>query len=166
MISGELVLFRVLIVPWRDAIVLARLWRRETQAQNPPQTAFLTAVLNRCPGPTSGLVVQDFRAQSATRTVAPKRRRKRIQVESLYREVEPRRHALALLRLIQAECPQIVGKHVPHLHLERTYRELCELERWKPRHWTSLSRHLGDLTHKRVIKRDGRRFSAYRIPRP
>ena len=28
-----------------------------------------------------------------------------------------------------------------------------------PRHWTSLGRHLGDLTHKKVVKRDGKRFT-------
>ncbi len=148
--------------------MLARLWRREADAQNAPQSALLTAVLDRRPELTSASIGPNFRAQPTTQNTGQKRRRKRIQVESLYREVEPepRRHARELLQLIQTECPHIVGKYVPHLHLERTYRELCERERWKPRHWTSLGRQLGDLTHKKVIKRDGKRFTAYRIPRP
>jgi hypothetical protein len=113
------------------------------------------------------LIAPNFRARSPAEIAVPKRRRRRIQVESLYREVEPepRRHARALVQLIQIEYPHIVGKYVPHLHLERAYGELCERERWKPR-WTSLGRHLGDLTHKKVVKRDGKRFTAYRMPRP
>ena len=148
--------------------MLARLWRRETEARSTAQPALLAAVPDRRPELAPCLIVPNFRARSPAEIAVPKRRRRRIQVESLYREVEPepRRHARALVQLIQIECPHIVGKYVPHLHLERAYDELCERERWKPRHWTSLGRHLGDLTHKKVVKRDGKRFTAYRMPRP
>ena len=98
----------------------------------------------------------------------PKRRRNRVQVDGLYLEREPEivRHARALLELIQEQCPEKVGRYIPHTHLDRTYRELCEREGWKARTWAAIARRLGRITRKRLVKRDGSRFIAYRIPAP
>ena len=78
--------------------MLARLWRRETEARSTAQPALLAAVPDRRPELAPCLIVPNFRARSPAEIAVPKRRRRRIQVESLYREVEPepRRHARAL----------------------------------------------------------------------
>ena len=89
-------------------------------------------------------------------------------MDGLYLEREPEivRHARALLELIQDECPEKVGKYIPHTHLHRTYRELCDREGWSARNWSAIARPLGRMTRKRLVKRDGRRFIAYRLPAP
>ena len=101
-------------------------------------------------------------------TVAPKRRRKRVHVEGLYleREPEPKRHARALLELIQKECPEKVGSFIPRSHLDRAYRELCDHEGWKALSWMAIARALGTLTRRRLLKRNGVRFVAYRLSAP
>ena len=140
--------------------MLARLLRRtERMAQLAPQSVPPTAAPNRYPNPQS---------LPAARPVARKRRRKRVRVEGLYleREREPKLHALALLRLIQEECPEKVGSFIPCSHLERAYRELCDHEGWKALSWTAIARALGTLTRRRLLKRNGMRFVAYRLSAP
>ncbi len=75
------------------------------------------------------------------------------------------RHARALLNFIGKECPDFIGFYIPKTDLERTYQELCAAEAWKIRHWTAIARHLGCITKKREVKREGVRFVAYQIPR-
>ena len=88
-----------------------------------------------------------------------------MRVEGLYleREAEPKLHARALLQLIQTECPEKVGSFIPRSHLERAYRELCDHEGWKAFSWMAIARALGTLTRKRLLKRNGVRFVAYRV---
>jgi hypothetical protein len=139
--------------------VLARLLRRtECVAQLPPQQVPPTAAPDHCPNP---------RCLSALRTVA-KRRRKRVRVEGLYLEREPesKLHAQALLRLIQDECPEKVGSFIPRSDLDCAYHELCDHEGWKALSWTAIARALGTLTRKKLLKRYGVRFVAYRLPAP
>ena len=148
------------LAPSGRTIVLARLLRRtERMAQLAPQSVPPTAAPNRYPNPQS---------LPAARPVARKRRRKRVRVEGLYleREREPKLHALALLRLIQEECPEKVGSFIPCSHLERAYRELCEHEGWNALSWIAIARALGKLTRRRLLKRNGVRFVAYRLSAP
>jgi len=70
------------------------------------------------------------------------------------------------LELIQDECPEKVGSFIPGSHLERAYRELCDHEGWKALSWMAFARALGTLTCKRLLKRNGMRFVAYRVPAP
>ena len=140
--------------------MLARLLRRtERMAQLAPQSVPPTAAPNHYPNPQS---------LPAARPVARKRRRKKVRVEGLYheREREPKLHALALLRLIQEECPEKVGSFIPCSHLERAYRELCDHEGWKALSWTAIARAIGTITRKKLLKRNGVRFVAYRVPAP
>jgi hypothetical protein len=104
--------------------------------------------------------------QPPTPIANPKRRRKRVQVEGLFLEAEPEplMHARVLLQLVQTECPEKMGKYVPQSHLERTYRQMCMQNDWKRRHWTAIGRQLIGLTDRRIVKRSGKRFRAYRIP--
>jgi len=87
-------------------------------------------------------------------------------VEGLYLEQPPEAkcHARALLKLIQDECPEKTGKFIPHRHLARAYRELCEQEAWKALTRTAIARALGTMTRKKLLKRNGVRFVAYRVP--
>ena len=91
-----------------------------------------------------------------------------MRVEGLYleREPEPERHAQALLKLIQDECPEKVGSFIPRSHLDRAYRELCAQEGWKALSWVAIARALGKLTRRRLLKRNGARFVAYRLSAP
>jgi hypothetical protein len=91
-----------------------------------------------------------------------------VRVEGLYLEREPesKLHAQALLELIQDECPEKVGSFIPCSHLDRAYRELCEHEGWKALSWVAIARALGKLTHRRLLKRNGVRFVAYRLSAP
>ena len=99
------------------------------------------------------------------KTVAPKRQRKRVRVEGLYleKEPEPKLHARALLELIRDECPEKIGSFIPRGHLDRAYHELCDLEGWKALSWMAIARALGSLTRKKLLKRNGARFVAYRL---
>ena len=102
-------------------------------------------------------------------SLAPKARakRRRICVEGLYPD-PPRKsqeHAAALLQLICEECPEKIGKYIPHSHLERTYDELCRMEGWARLHWTVLGRELAKLTDRKKVKRNGKALRVYRIPR-
>ena len=93
--------------------------------------------------------------------------RQAIQITGLYMEPEPEalRHAKALLEFIRGECPEMVGKYVPQPHLMRTYFEFCELEGWSARHWTAIGRQLATMTERKCVKRHGKRFRVYRIPK-
>ena len=55
---------------------------------------------------------------------------------------EPLKHARALLEFIRIECPDLIGAYILQPDLNRAYRELCEKEGWRPRHWTAIARHL------------------------
>ena len=133
-----------------------------------------TAVQTGVPdcGPITGPVPRSISSilNSGPQPSAPisssKRLRKRVQVEGLFLEAEPvpLMHAKVLLQLVQIECPEKMGKYVPQSHLERTYRQMCTQNEWKPRHWAAVGRRLGRLTERRIVKRDGKRFRAYRIP--
>jgi hypothetical protein len=150
-------------------IVLTRLLRRtECVAQLPPQQVPPTAAPNHYPKPLPFSAVPNQSSGPVAKTVARKRRRKRVRVESLYleREPEPKLHARALLELIQDECPEKVGSFIPCTHLDRAYRELCDLEGWKALSWVAVARALGKLTSRRLLKRNGVRFVAYRLSAP
>ena len=120
-----------------------------------PQPSSQTTGLNQCPA-------------SWIPTAAPKRRPKPVRVGRLYPEKasEPQMHAKALLAFIQEECPQLIGAYVPCSDLARSYEELAAVEGWSARGWTAIARHLGMLTSKKYLKRAGKRFTAYRIPKP
>ena len=147
--------------------MLARLLRRtECMAQVVPQSKALTAVPKHCTNPLSFSAVPIHSSGPLTEIVARKPRRKRVRVESLYleREPEPKLHAKALLELIQDECPEKVRSFIPRRHLDRAYRELCDHA--EALSWTAIARALGTLTCKKLLKRNGVRFVAYRLPAP
>ena len=137
-------------------------------AQLVTQPVTPTAALNHYPDPLPFSPAPNKSSGPATRTVARKRRRKRVRVEGLYleREPEPKLHARALLELIQDECPDKVGSFIPRSHLNRAYRELCDHEGWKAFSWVAIARALGTLTCKKLLKRNGARFVAYRLSAP
>ena len=139
--------------------MLTRLLRRmEGEARPVSQSVPPITVPEYCPRPLSSVAVPKRSSQS-------KRRRRPVRVESLYLELEPepKQHARAQLQLIREECPEKIGKFIPHTHLDRTYRELCQHEGWEPRNWVAIARPLSVLTRKRLLKRNGTRFVAYRI---
>ena len=119
-----------------------------------PEPLSLTAVPNPCPIPS-------------TQTDVPKRRPRPVRVGRLYPEKlsEPQLHAKALLAFIQEECPQLIGTYVPCADLAKSYEEFAAAECWRPRGWTAIARQLGSMTSKKSVKRGGRRFTAYRIPK-
>ena len=98
---------------------------------------------------------------------ANRKKSKPVAVKRLYPELEPGslRHARAVLESITTHCPHIVGSFVPTADLRGSYFEMCELEGWQSYHWTAVARQLGRLTVKRLLKRQGKRFAAYRIPK-
>ena len=147
--------------------MLGRLLRRaECMAQLVSQLGPPTAAPNHHPNPLSFPAVSNQGPGPEAKSVARKRCRKRVRVEGLYleREPEPKLHARALLELIQDECPEKVGSFIPRSHLDRAYRELCEHEGWKAMSWMAIARALGTLTRRRLLKRNGVRFVAYRLP--
>lgn len=75
-------------------------------------------------------------------------------------------HARALLEHVQTWSPEMIGEYVWQSDLARTYRELCKVEGWGPRHWTGVGRELGKITKKIEPKRNGKKVVAYRIPKP
>ena len=144
--------------------MLARLLRRrEDVAQLVPQLVPQRSAPPHYPDPLSFSSVPN-------QSTGPqqKRPRKRVRVEGLYldREPEPKLQAQALLRLIRDECPEKVGSFIPSGHLDRAYRELCDHEGWKALTWVAVARALGTLTRKRLLKRNGVRFVAYRLSPP
>jgi hypothetical protein len=150
-------------------IVLARLLRRsECMAQLLPQPVSPTSGPKDYPNRLSFSTVPNQSPSPSAKTVARKQRRKRVRVEGLYleREPEPKLHAQALLALIQDECPEKVGSFIPCSHLDRAYRELCDHEGWRALSWMAIARALGTLTCKKLLKRNGVRFVAYRLSAP
>jgi hypothetical protein len=59
-----------------------------------------------------------------------------------------------------------VSSDFPCSHLDRAYRELCAQEGWKALSWVAIARALGKLTRRRLLKRNGVRFVAYRLSAP
>ncbi len=74
-------------------------------------------------------------------------------------------HAMAILQQIQMYAEDVIGTYIPQSQLERFYGELCEREGGTPRSWTAIGRRLNGLTDRRRLKRNGKQFRAYRIPR-
>jgi hypothetical protein len=149
--------------------VLARLLRRrECMAEVVPQPMPTTGAPQHYHGSLSLSAAPNQSSASTPSAVTRKRRRKRVRVEGLYleREPEPKLHARALLRLIQDECPEKVGGFIPRGHLERAYRELCDHEGWTALSWIAIARALGTLTCRKLLKRNGVRFVAYRVSAP
>ncbi len=70
------------------------------------------------------------------------------------------------MELIQDECPEKIGSFIPRSHLERAYRELCDHEGRPALSWMVIARALGKLTCKKLLKRNGVRFVAYRVSAP
>ena len=148
--------------------MLTRLLRRtEYVALAVSQPLPTTAAPKHNHGPLSYSAAANRSSGLGHNAVAQKRR-KRVRVEGLYleREPEPRMHAKALLQLIQEECPDKVGSFIPRSHLERAYRELCDFQGWRGLSSMAIARALGMLTCKRLLKRNGVRFVAYRVPAP
>lgn len=151
----------------RKMSVMRGLFKRaQTAAERLPKP------VSQIGGPTKGPVPRSISgvSNSGPQRHAPipssKRRRTRVQVEGLFLEAEPEPliHTKALLRLVQTECPEKMGKYVPQSHLERTYRQMCTQNDWRPKHWTAIGRQLAGLTDRRIVKRSGKRFRVYRIP--
>ncbi len=142
----------------------------EPVAEPPPEPVPSTRALDPQlrPGPSTRAF--HTRPQPGARTAAPKRRRKPVELKSLYPRTtqrEPLRltHARALLTFIREECPELIGEFVPQSDLEKTYTELCEMKRWQPFHWAGIGRHLADLTDRIICKAGGKARRGYRIPR-
>ena len=149
--------------------MLARLLRRrECMAEVVPQLMPTTGAPQHYHCSLSRSAASNQSSVSTPSAVTRKRRRKRVRVEGLYleREPKPKLHARALLKLIQDECPEKVGSFIPRSHLERAYRELCDHEAWTALSWIAIARALGTLTCKRLLKRNGVRFVAYRVSAP
>ena len=149
--------------------MLARLLRRtECMAEVVPQTMPTTAASQHYHSSLSLSAAPNQSSVSTLGTVTRKRRRKRVRVEGLYleREPKPKLHARALLKLIQDECPEKVGSFIPRSHLERAYRELCDHEGWTALSWIAIARALGKLTCRKLLRRNGVRFVAYRVSAP
>ena len=126
-----------------------------------------TGALNLGPLPPTPIMVPNCRPQSEAITKGPKRRRRQIEFENIYPDKSPSEafaHATALLALLKAECTP--GRYIKKKQLERMYAEVCAHEGWQPRHWTAIARRLGKLTDKRTVKENGKKFVAYRIPKP
>jgi hypothetical protein len=149
--------------------VLARLWRRpepEANAESPPLPMPEAPFQEPDPGRQTDAPFHG--PDQRTSISLLKRGYKPVTVASLYQEPEDEALAQAsiLLRLVQQHADDVVGKYVPQSHLERFYGEVCEREGWTVLHWTAIARKLGKLTEKRKLKRRGRRFVGYHIPRP
>ena len=147
--------------------MLARLLRRtECMAQLVLQSKALTAAPKHCTNPQSFSAVPIHSPDQPLRPSHESDGAKCARKPYLEREPEPKRHAKALLELIQDECLEKVGSFIPRCHLDRAYRELCDHEGWKALSWTAIARGLGRLTCKKLLKRNGARFMAYRLPAP
>ena len=145
--------------------MLRGLLKREEQKAEPlkPVPRSLTPIADSDLRPAK--VAHDYDSQRCTSTRNPKRRCKPAPVGSLYPQPEPLTHARVLLEQIQVHAEDVVGTYIPQSQLQRFYRELCEREGWTPRSWTAIGRRLKGLTDRRRLKRNGRQFRAYRIPR-
>jgi hypothetical protein len=108
--------------------VLARVlnWGRELGTELGTVPAPITAADMR-PLSRPSILAFNTTPQSETTAETPNRRRKPVRVGRLYpeRQPEPLAHAWALLRSIQVECPQLIGTYVPHVDLDKAYKELC-----------------------------------------
>jgi hypothetical protein len=154
--------------------VLARLWKKaEVRAEARPLAAARSAGPNPGPVLVSSTVapaaVPDRGLPLESLSEAPKLCRKRVRIGRLYPETKPKAlvHARALMRLIQRECPELIGAYVPDHDLDRSYEELCASEGWPRCNWVAIARQLKVMKiDKKVLKRNGERFrAAYRIPR-
>ena len=147
--------------------MLRGLLKREEQKAEPlkPVPRSLTPIADSALRPARA--TPDYGSQRCASTRTLKRRRKPAPVGSLYPQPEPEPlvHAKALLRQIQLHAEDVVGTYIPQSQLQRFYRELCEREGWTPRSWTAIGRRLNSLTDRRRLKRNGKQFRAYKIPR-
>ncbi len=143
------------------------LLKREGQKAEPlkPVPRSLTPIADSALRPAR--VTPDSDSQRCASTRNLKRRRKPALVGSLYPqpEPEPLTHARVLLEQIQVHAEDVVGTYIPQSQLQRFYRELCEREGWTPRSWSAIGRRLNSLTDRRRLKRNGKQFRAYKIPR-
>ena len=149
-------------------VLRAVFWKTEPETQRLPYPAS-EPVPSTAARTSSPELVIPTGAPGRGDSLAPKARakRRRICVEGLYPDPprKPQAHAAALLQLIRDECPEKIGKYIPHAHLERTYDELCRMEGWAPLHWTTLGRELAKLTDRKKVKRNGKALRVYRIRR-
>lgn len=137
----------------------------DTELPSEPAPQSLPPIAESALRPAS--VTPDCDSPRCASNPSPKRRRKPAPVGSLYPqpEPEPLTHARALLQQIQMYAEDAIGTYIPQSQLERFYGELCEREGWTPRSWTAIGRRLKELTDRRRLKRNGKQFQAYRIPR-
>ena len=148
--------------------MLRGLLKRATAFDEPmPEPMYPIDGPHRRPEPLSLTLVPDLGPRPSTQTDVPKRRPRPVRVGRLYPEKlsEPQLHAKALVAFIQEECPQLTGTYVPCSDLARSYEELAAAEGWRALGWTAIARQLGSMTNKKSVKRGGKRFTAYRIPR-
>jgi hypothetical protein len=148
----------------KEVRLLRSLWGNEKSAFNPgarPVQHLGGLTVDTEPGERP-----ERKPRSASRVHGT--RRSPVKVGRLYpeRKSEAELHAREILRHIQVECEDLAGCYVPKADLERAYRELCELEGWPAKHWCAVGRELARITGKRLLQRQGKRFRAYRIPKP
>ena len=147
--------------------MLRGLLKREEQKAEPlkPVPRSLTPIADSALRPARATPDSDSQRCASTRNL--KRRRKPALVGSLYPqpEPEPLTHARVLLEQIQVHAEDVVGTYIPQSQLQRFYKELCERAGWTPRSWSAIGRRLNSLTDRRRLKRNGKQFRAYKIPR-
>ena len=145
----------------RELLVWGALKRKEHEAEPLPRPVARSGARSARPA------LRPVGGTSTASTMSPKRCPKPVQLALLYPEsqVESQVQAKTLLQHIQAYAEDAIGKYVPQHHLQRFYGELCEREGWEPRHWSVIGEQLGRITDKKIVKRNNKRFRAYRIPR-
>ncbi len=173
MISDELALFRVLAVPWRDAIVLARLWRREVEAVVEPLPS---APLRQLPGT---VVLESPQAPGLDSPQEPLHKKRKLarrpmkppvaRIWLLDREAPPPPsptpcdHAARLLRWVRENG--YGGKLVLAMDLQKIYPVMCEELGWRQYQWQIVACELRKLTRNVKPYRwvDGHRRRAYPV---
>jgi len=90
-----------------------------------------------------------------------------VRIARLYPEhrIESDQQAEVLLHEIATYADDCIGAYVPQKDIERFYTYLCKERGWEQRHWSVFGAALGQRTHRRLVKRRGKRFMAYLIPR-
>jgi len=100
---------------------------------------------------------------------SPKRKPRPVRIAFLYpedRRVQADAQAAAILHEIQTYAEDCIGAYVPMRHIERFYKELATRRGWQVHDWSVIGCEFGRLTGKKLVKRAGRRYMCYRIPRP
>jgi len=113
-----------------------------------------------------GALLRPVRGSSTAPVKSPKRCANPVHLALLSPDTQERFQVQAqtMRKHMQVYAEEAIGKCVPQSHLQRFYGERCERAGWELGHGSVMGEQPGRLTAQKIVKRNSKRFHAYRIP--